>query len=93
MTHSSVNMEINPNKVWSDMPLGAKIAGGLVAAALMAASLVASVFLAGAALFAALVMVLYGLMTRKGKSGENPVVDGDVRHSSDIRQSDIQQAP
>lgn len=67
MTYTTVNMEINPDKLWSDMPLGAKVAGSIIAVALIGASLVASVFLAGAALFGALVMMVYGALAGRSK--------------------------
>ena len=67
MTYKTVNMEINPDKLWTDMPLGAKVAGGIIAVALIGASLVASFLLAGAALFGALVMLVYGALAGKGK--------------------------
>lgn len=68
MTNTTVKMEINPDKFWSDMPMGAKVAGSIVAVALIGASIVASVFLAGAALFGALVMMVYGALAGKGRS-------------------------
>lgn len=91
MTYTSVNMEINPDKLWSDMPLGAKIAGSVAAVALIGASLVASVFLAGAALFGALVMMLYSAVAGRSKAKQPVAEQSDVRHS-DAEQSDIQQA-
>ena len=79
MTYTTVNMEINPDKLWSDMPMGAKVAGGIIAVALIGASLVASLFLAGAALFGALVMMVYGALAGKGKGKQEAAeVKGDV---------------
>ncbi len=79
MTYTTVKMEINPDKLWSDMPLGAKVAGGIVAVALIGASIVASVFLAGAALFGALVMMVYGALAGKGKSKKDAEVKEEVQ--------------
>ena len=83
MTYSTVKMEINPDKLWSDMPTGAKVAGGIVAVALIGASLVASVFLAAAAMFGALVMMVYGALARKGKSRKEAEVEEEL--NSDMR--------
>ena len=77
MTNTTVKMEINPDKFWSDMPMGAKVAGSIVAVALIGASIVASVFLAGAALFGALVMMMYGALAGKGK-GKKEADVGEV---------------
>ena len=78
MTYSTVKMEINPDKLWSDMPMGAKVAGGIVAVALIGASLVASVFLAGAAMFGALVMMVYGALAGKGKGKKEADVQEEL---------------
>ncbi len=79
MKYTTVNMEINPDKLWSDMPLGAKVAGSIIAVVLVGASLLASVFLAGAALFGALVMMIYGALAGKGKGKQEVAeVEGDV---------------
>lgn len=79
MNYTTVNMEINPDKLWSDMPLGAKVAGSIIAVVLVGASLLASVFLAGAALFGALVMMIYGALAGKGKGKQEVAeVEGDV---------------
>ena len=79
MKYTTVNMDINPDKLWSDLPLGAKVAGGIIAVVLIGASLVASVFLAGAALFGALVMMIYGALAGKGKGKQEVAeVEGDV---------------
>ena len=59
MTHTTLNMEMRPERIWSELNLGAKVATGVAAVALIGASLAASLFLAGAALFSALVMVIY----------------------------------
>ncbi|ASJ76323.1 hypothetical protein [Granulosicoccus antarcticus] len=77
MTYTTINMETNADKFWSEMPLGAKVAGGIVAVALIGASLVASVFLAGAALFGALVMMVYGALAGKRKRRVETRVDAE----------------
>ena len=79
MTNTTVKMEINPDKFWSEMPLGAKLAGSIVAIVLIGASLVASVFLAGAALFGALVMMVYGALAGRGKGSMQTDVEQDVQ--------------
>ena len=78
MTYTTVKMEINPDKLWSEVPLGARIAGGIVAVALIGASIVASVFLAGAALFGALVMMVYGALARKRRGRKESDVTEEV---------------
>ena len=58
--------------------MGAKVAGGIVAVALIGASLVASVFLAGAAMFGALVMMVYGALAGKVKSKKEADVQEEL---------------
>ena len=88
MTYTTVNMEIKPDKLWKDIPLGARIAGSIVAVALIGASLVASVFLAGAALFGGLVMMLYSAIASRGKTA-TVIDEQDGVVKTEVRQADV----
>lgn len=70
MQNSTIYMNVRPEQLWSELSLGAKIAAGVATLALLGAALAASVFLAGAALFSALVMMVYSALAGKGEADE-----------------------
>lgn len=70
MSYESLNLELHPERMWSELTLGAKVAVCASAITLIGASLVASVFLAAAALFSGLVMLIYGALSDQGCSAK-----------------------
>lgn len=83
MNNANFEFNLNQENPWSKLSISAKIATVLVGLVVAAASLAASIFLAGAALFGALVMMVYAAWNNRqqqqpDRADDKTVIDGEV---------------